>query len=202
MYSEFDLMRIWLLVHKTYKHFVYLPYSDNSIGDEDKKDDKRFNKGCDCPLPFFEPSQGLWDRVKDRKRWTFVVTVALCYWHSFHLCLWSRVTLMQQFVQITQSIQIANLLMAVITCVCECVCVCSWLCTKLCFLTKEMHAANSKIRTKRSSNCSRTSSHSDFPASRHQGTQWAAVKSKRKQRQKQYNETDRKLTFFSRQFCE
>lgn len=50
------------------------------------------------------------------------------------------------------------------------------LCRQLCFLTKEMHAASSKIRTSRSSNCSRTSSHSDFPVWGNRGTQWAAAK--------------------------
>lgn len=32
------------------------------------------------------------------------------------------------------------------------------------FLTNEIHAASSRIRTRRSSNCSTTSSHRDFPA--------------------------------------
>lgn len=37
------------------------------------------------------------------------------------------------------------------------------------FLTKEMQAASSRIRTNKSSNCSSTSSHSDFPADRRGG---------------------------------
>ncbi|MEQ2187383.1 hypothetical protein GOODEAATRI_004187 [Goodea atripinnis] len=38
-----------------------------------------------------------------------------------------------------------------------------------CRLTKDMHAASRRIRTSRSSNCSRTSSHKDFPADKANG---------------------------------
>lgn len=45
---------------------IYLPYSHNGVSDEDKEDDKGFNEGCNCPLPFFKPSQSLRDRTQEQ----------------------------------------------------------------------------------------------------------------------------------------
>lgn len=44
-------------------------------------------------------------------------------------------------------------------------------------LTKDMHAARSRIRTSKSSNCSRTSSHNDFPADRAYVDKWSITES-------------------------
>lgn len=43
------------------KRASHLPDTDNSVGDEDKKNDDRFNKGGGRLLPFFKQSQHLDD---------------------------------------------------------------------------------------------------------------------------------------------
>lgn len=74
------------IFHRTSTHAVYLPYSYNSIGDEDEEDNERFNKGCDCPLPFFKPSQGLQDKETGERSMLLSLL-------SF-VCIRSRVNLM------------------------------------------------------------------------------------------------------------
>lgn len=148
--------------HKTctHTHTVYLPYSYNSIGDEDKEDDEGFNKGCDRPLPFFEPSQRLWE-INDKTVRIHYRVVHLCI---SIVCVYNRIKLIHC---------ITNKLSIHTPC---CGNNCDYLCIWVCFLTKEMHAASSKIRTNRSSNCSKTSSQSDFPAQGQQVTQWERKK--------------------------
>lgn len=58
MNEEMSLLMFNIVSVQSISSF-YLPHSNNSIGDENEKDDERLDKGCDCPLPFFEPSQCL-----------------------------------------------------------------------------------------------------------------------------------------------
>lgn len=96
------------IFHRTSTHAVYLPYSYNSIGDEDEEDNERFNKGCDCPLPFFKPSQGLQNKETGERSMLLSLL-------SF-VCIRSRVNLM--FTQIHSPYKHAY--KRLITCICEC----------------------------------------------------------------------------------
>lgn len=63
-------------------HGLYLPYTHDSICNEDEEYDERFDKGCDRPFTFFKPCQGLVDR-EATDRWGPTHT-------SFTLCVYNR----------------------------------------------------------------------------------------------------------------